>query len=183
MPSRSPRDARERGIFRLTRMAIAAVMTTCWLGLLAALVALPLVLVQPSRLLDSVSPAVVAAHGDGPHLLMHFSAGLLMIIALLALGVLFLRHLQRFVGAVGHRQPFTAGNVQRLRRMAWLMLSMELLSIVIGVYTAWMGPPFAWMEVGGGVSVTGLIAVLMLFVMVRVFAVGTAMREDLDGLV
>jgi len=180
---RTRRDGATRGIFRLTHAAIMAVLAACWLGIVAALAALPLVLLDPARLLGAVPAAVVLAHGDGPHLLMHFSAGLLMIIVLLVLGVLFLRHLQRFVRAAGHRQPFTAGNVQRLRRMAWLMLAMELLSIVIGVYTGWMGPAFAWMEVGGGMSVTGLIAVLMLFVMARVFAVGTAMREDLDGLV
>lgn len=183
MSRRPCHDDATRGLLRLTHAAIAAVLAACWLGIFAALVALPLVLLEPARLLGAVPPSALAAHGDGSHLLMHFSAGLLMILGLLVLGVLFLRHLQRFVGAVGQRQPFSAGNVQRLRRMAWLMLAMELLSIVIGLYTRWMGPPFAWMEVGGGMSVTGLIAVLMLFVMVRVFAVGTAMREDLDGLV
>jgi len=99
------------------------------------------------------------------------------------LGLVFLRQLQRFVASIGQRQPFTDGNVRRLRRMAWLMLVMELLSILIGLYATWMGPPFAWMEIGGGMSITGLIAVLMLFVMAHVFAVGTAMREDLDRVV
>lgn len=183
MSSHACRTEATRGLFRLTHAAIAAVLAACWVGMAAALVALPVVLLQPPRLLAAVPPSVVAAHGDGPHLLMHFSAGLSMIIVLLALGAVFLRHLRRFVGAVGQRQPFTPGNVQRLQRMAWLMLAMELLSIVIGLYADWMGPPFGWMEVGGGMSVTGLIAVLMLFVMARVFAVGTAMREDLDGLV
>ncbi len=67
--------------------------------------------------------------------------------------------------------------------MAWLMLAMEVLSIIIGVYASWMGPDFAWMEVGGGMSITGLIAVLMLFVLARVFAAGAAMRDDLDGVI
>lgn len=183
MSSSTRRVEDPRGIFRLTRLCIRAVMAACWLGVLAALLALPLVLLEPARLLGLVPPAVIIAHGDGVHLLLHFSAGLVMIVLLLGLGLLFLRHLQRFVSAVGERQPFTAGNVARLRRMAWLMLGMEVLSIIIGMYTAWMGPSFAWMEVGGGMSVTGLIAVLMIFVIARVFAVGTAMREDLDGLV
>lgn len=183
MPSSTRREGSSRGIFHLTRTAIRAVMAMCWLGVLAALCALPLVLTRPSWLLDSVDPGVVASHGDGPHLLLHFSLGLVAIIALLALGLVFLRHLLRFLRAVTERQPFTAGNVQRLRRMAWLMLGMESLSIVIGLYAGWMGPQFAWMEIGGGMSITGLLAVLMLFVMAHVFAVGTAMREDLDGVV
>lgn len=183
MPSRTRRAPDPRGIFKLTHAAIHAVVAMCWLGILAALCAVPLVLQRPARLLDAVDASVVADHGDAPHLLLHFTAGLLAIVALLALGLVFLRHLQRLVRSVGDRQPFTRGNVTRLRRMAWLMLAMELLSILIGVYASWMGPQFAWMEVGGGMSITGLVAVLMLFVIAHVFAVGTAMREDLEGVV
>ncbi len=183
MPSVIRRSPDPRGIFNLTHAAIHAVMAMCWLGVLAALSALPLVLHRPQRLLDSVDAAVVSSHGDPSHLLLHFCIGLLAISALLGLGLVFLRHLQRLVRSVRDRQPFTRGNVLRLRRMAWLMLAMELLSIAIGLYARWMGPQFAWMEVGGGMSITGLIAVLMLFVIAHVFNVGTAMREDLDGLV
>lgn len=183
MPSRTHRAPRSRGIFNLTHAAIHAVMAMCWLGILGALCAVPLVFHRPARLLDSVDARVVAEHGDVPHLLLHFSAGLLAIVVLLALGLVFLRHLQRLVRSVREQQPFTRGNVTRLQRMAWLMLAMELLSILIGLYASWMGPQFAWMEVGGGMSITGLIAVLMLFVIAHVFAVGTAMREDLDGVV
>jgi len=181
--SRTRRAVRSRGLFQLTRTAIAAVAALCWLGVVAALCAMPLVWSQPGWLLGALEPAVIAAHGDARHLLLQFTAGLVAIVALLGLGLVFLRHLLRFVRAVGERQPFTAGNVQRLRRMAWLMLAMETLSILIGLYADWMGPPFGWMEVGGGMSITGLIAVLMLFVMAHVFAAGTAMREDLDGVV
>ena len=55
--------------------------------------------------------------------------------------------------------------------------------MAVGAYAAWMGPDFTWMEVGGGMSITGLVAVLMLFVLARVFAVGAAMRDDLDGVI
>lgn len=183
MPSRTRRDARPRGIFNLTHAAIHALTAMCWLGILAALCAVPLVLQRPARLLDAVDASAIAEHGDVPHLLLHFNLGLLAIVVLLGLGLVFLRYLQRFVRSVRERQPFTRGNVSRLRRMAWLMLAMELLSILIGVYASWMGPQFAWMEIGGGMSITGLVAVLMLFVIAHVFSVGTAMREDLDGVV
>lgn len=95
----------------------------------------------------------------------------------------FLRHLLRLLKSAARERPFTHANAQRLQRMAWLMLAMELLSILIGAYSAWMGPDFTWMEVGGGMSITGLVAVLMLFVLARVFAVGAAMRDDLDGVI
>jgi len=181
--SRTRRAPASRGIFHLTRHALHAVTAACWLGVVTALLLLPTVLAKPHWLLDRLDPAIVAAHGDGPHLLLHFCGGLLVIAVLLALSLVFLGYLQRFVRSISDRQPFTQGNVRRLRRMAWLMLAMETLSILIGVYASWMGPPFAWMEIGGGMSITGLVAVLMLFVTAHAFSVGATMREDLDGVV
>ncbi|KAA9000325.1 DUF2975 domain-containing protein [Stenotrophomonas cyclobalanopsidis] len=154
----------------------------CWLGILAALLAVPLVACDRRWLLDRVHDAHAAAvHGSD--LFLHFCIGLGSIVALLALCLVFLRHLARLLRSAAGARPFTHANAQRLRRMAWLMLAMEVLSIIIGVYASWMGPDFAWMEVGGGMSITGLIAVLMLFVLARVFAAGAAMRDDLDGVI
>ncbi|WP_439450584.1 DUF2975 domain-containing protein [Stenotrophomonas sp. ATs4] len=154
----------------------------CWLGILAALLAVPLVAHDRRWLLDSVHDAnAAAAHGND--LFLHFCLGLGAIVALLVLCLVFLRHLLRLLQSAARERPFTHANAQRLQRMAWLMLAMELLSILIGAYAAWMGPDFTWMEVGGGMSITGLVAVLMLFVLARVFAVGAAMRDDLDGLI
>ncbi|HID8536002.1 DUF2975 domain-containing protein [Stenotrophomonas sp. CC120222-04] len=154
----------------------------CWLGILAALLAVPLVAHDRRWLLDSVhDAAAAAAHGND--LFLHFYLGLGAIVALLVLCLVFLRHLLRLLKSAARERPFTHANAQRLQRMAWLMLSMEVLSILIGAYAAWMGPDFTWMEVGGGMSITGLVAVLMLFVLARVFAVGAAMRDDLDGVI
>ncbi|KOO84713.1 MULTISPECIES: DUF2975 domain-containing protein [Stenotrophomonas] len=154
----------------------------CWLGILAALLAVPLVAHDRRWLLDSVHDAGAAA-AHGKDLFLHFCLGLGAIVALLVLCLLFLRHLLRLLKSAARERPFTHANAQRLQRMAWLMLAMELLSILIGAYAAWMGPDFTWMEVGGGMSITGLVAVLMLFVLARVFAVGAVMRDDLDGVI
>ena len=168
-------------IVHFTRIALRAVMALCWLGILAALCAFPIVYFDRSWLLQAAG--LSAEQAQQQWLFPHFSLGLLGIVVLLSIGLVFLRHLQRFVRAVRGGHLFAHGHALRLRRMAWLMLAMELLSIAIGLHASWMGPAFAWMEVGGGMSITGLIAVLMLFVMARVFEAGAAMREDLDGVV
>lgn len=168
-------------IVHFTRIALRAVMALCWLGILAALCAFPIVYFDRSWLLHAAGMS--AGQAQQQWLFPHFSLGLLGIVVLLSIGLVFLRHLQRFVRAVRGGHLFAHGHALRLRRMAWLMLAMELLSIAIGLHASWMGPAFAWMEVGGGMSITGLIAVLMLFVMARVFEAGAAMREDLDGVV
>ncbi|MCS4278989.1 hypothetical protein M2412_000956 [Stenotrophomonas rhizophila] len=179
MASTNGRPFGSDGIINVTHAAIRGVTAICWLGILAAACALPVVYFDRSWLHTSIETSV--AHGS--NLFLHFSLGLVAIALLLAIGLVFLRHLERFVRAVSSGHFFAHGHALRLRRMAWLMLVMELLSILIGAYATWMGPDFAWMEIGGGLSITGLIAVLMLFVMARVFAVGAAMREDLDGVV
>ena len=182
MTARSARARPARGVFTLAQTAVQAVRAMCWLGILAALLAIPLVAYDRRWLLASVHDAHAAAvHGSD--LFLHFCIGLGTIVALLVLCLVFLRHLARLLRSAAGARPFTHANAQRLQRMAWLMLAMEVLSIIIGVYASWMGPDFAWMEVGGGMSITGLIAVLMLFVLARVFAVGAAMRDDLDGLI
>jgi len=169
-------------LFTLAQTAVQAVRAMCWLGILAALLAIPLLAYDRRWLLDSVHDAHAAAvHGSD--LFLHFCIGLGSIVALLVLCLVFLRHLSRLLRSAAGARPFTHANAQRLQRMAWLMLAMEVLSIIIGVYASWMGPDFAWMEVGGGMSITGLIAVLMLFVLARVFAAGAAMRDDLDGVI
>ncbi len=182
MTARPARAEPARGLFTLAQAAVQAVRAMCWLGILAALLAIPLVAYDRRWLLASVHDAHAAAvHGSD--LFPHFCIGLGTIVALLVLCLVFLRHLARLLRSAAGARPFTHANAQRLQRMAWLMLAMEVLSIIIGVYASWMGPDFAWMEVGGGMSITGLIAVLMLFVLARVFAVGAAMRDDLDGLI
>ncbi len=182
MTARPARAEPARGLFTLAQTAVQAVRAMCWLGILAALLAIPLVAYDQRWLLASVHDAHAAAvHGSD--LFLHFCIGLGTIVALLVLCLVFLRHLARLLRSAAGARPFTHANAQRLQRMAWLMLAMEVLSIIIGVYASWMGPDFAWMEVGGGMSITGLIAVLMLFVLARVFAVGAAMRDDLDGLI
>jgi len=182
LTARPARAEPARGLFTLAQTAVQAVRAMCWLGILAALLAIPLLAYDRRWLLDSVHDAHAAAvHGSD--LFLHFCIGLGSIVALLVLCLVFLRHLSRLLRSAAGARPFTHANAQRLQRMAWLMLAMEVLSIIIGVYASWMGPDFAWMEVGGGMSITGLIAVLMLFVLARVFAAGAAMRDDLDGVI
>jgi hypothetical protein len=91
--------------------------------------------------------------------------------------ILFTR-LLAIVGTVGAGNAFAARNAGRLRACAWALLGMEGLHLLVGAIYATL--PF---KLGWSFSATGLLAVLLLFVLAQVFAQGAAMRDDLEGTV
>jgi hypothetical protein len=92
-----------------------------------------------------------------------------------------LRRLLAIIITVRRGDPFLAENAYRLNAIAWFLLALQLLSIVIaaiGKAIANHGNPF---HVDAGFSVAGWLAVILTFVLARVFAEGALMREDLEG--
>lgn len=74
--------------------------------------------------------------------------------------------------------PFTLDNAARLQAIGWALLGLQLLDLLLGAMTAW----FARLHVdylGWTPALGGWIAVLMVFVLARVFRVGAVMRDDL----
>lgn len=79
--------------------------------------------------------------------------------------------------------PFVAGNVRPLQSIAWWILAGEVLRLLIGII-AWAATTNAQLlDVDIGFSLAPWLAVLLLFVLARVFAEGTRMRSDLEGTV
>jgi hypothetical protein len=70
-----------------------------------------------------------------------------------------------------------------LRRIAWALLVLQLLGLVIGAIAKGLSTPAHPINVDAGFSVNGWLAVLLTFVLARVFAEGALMREDLEGTV
>jgi hypothetical protein len=94
-----------------------------------------------------------------------------------------LKRLLAIILTVRSGDPFVAENAYRLNAIAWFLLTLQLLSIVIaaiGKAISNHGNPF---HVDAGFSVAGWLAVILTFVLARVFAEGTLMREDLEGTV
>ena len=79
--------------------------------------------------------------------------------------------------------PFVAANAGRLRDIAWALLSLQLLGLVIAAIVRLISTPEHPVDIDAGFSVNGWLAVLLTFVLARVFAEGTVMREDLEGTV
>jgi hypothetical protein len=79
--------------------------------------------------------------------------------------------------------PFILENADRLRAMGWALLGLELLHIGVGSVAAAVSSSAESIGVSWSFSATRWLAVLLLFVLARVFEQGTRMREDLDGTV
>jgi hypothetical protein len=94
-----------------------------------------------------------------------------------------LKRLVAIVTTVRKGDPFVAANAERLQGIAWCLAALQLLSMTIaGVGEAISRPDFP-LHLDAGFSVGGWLAVIMTFVLARVFAEGTVMREELEGTV
>jgi hypothetical protein len=94
-----------------------------------------------------------------------------------------LTRLRAIVETVRAGDPFVAANADRLHAIAWTLLALQLLSIVIGGIGKAISTPAHPLHLDAGFSITGWLAVFLIFVLARVFAEGTRMRDDLDGTV
>ena len=94
-----------------------------------------------------------------------------------------LRWLMAIVETVREGDPFLATNAWRLNAIAWVLLALQLLSLVIGGIGKAISTPAHPLHLDAGLSPSGWLAVILTFVLARVFAHGTLMREDLQGTV
>ena len=94
-----------------------------------------------------------------------------------------LRRLLAMIDTVRSGDPFVADNAARLHTIAWTLLALQVLSIVIGGIGKAISTPAHPLHLDAGFSTSGWLAVLMTFILARVFAAGAVMREDLAGTV
>ena len=87
------------------------------------------------------------------------------------------------VATVRDGDPFVHVNAQRLRAIAWTVLGLEGLHLLVGVIAARTASSVQSLDIDWTFSFTPLITVLLLFVLARVFEVGTHLRRDLEGTV
>ena len=104
-------------------------------------------------------------------------------IASVPLAYVILSRLRAIVDTVRDGDPFVAANAERLQTIAWAYLGLELLHIAVGVVAASSGSSAQPLDVNWSFSVTPWVAVLLLFVLARVFDYGARMRADLEGTV
>ncbi len=92
-----------------------------------------------------------------------------------------LSHLLAIVDSVRDGDPFVLSNARRLQSIAWWVLGGELLHLVIGALASAASSPGQPLDIDWTFSLAPWIAVVMLFVLARVFEHGARLRADLEG--
>jgi hypothetical protein len=104
-------------------------------------------------------------------------------LASIPLNFVVLKRLLAIVETVRAGDPFVEANAYRLEAIAWALLALQLLSLVIGGIAKTVSTPAHPLHLDAGFSINGWLAVLLTFVLSRVFAQAALMREDLAATV
>ena len=126
---------------------------------------------------------VMTALGAGPSLFAGMRVLMVIGICTVPLAHTVFTRLLAIVGSVAVANPFLAENAVRLQSIAWALLGMELLHLAAGAVAFVFSSEAAPLDIDWSFSFTGWLAVLLLFVLARVFDHGARMREDLEGTV
>ena len=120
---------------------------------------------------------------EAERLVMGLRAIAVLGLAAIPLNYAVLKRLLAIVETVRAGDPFIAANASRLQAIAWVLFALNLLSIVIGEIARTVSTPAHPLHLDAGFSINGWLAVLLTFLLARVFAKGALMREDLEGTV
>jgi hypothetical protein len=94
-----------------------------------------------------------------------------------------LTRLLGIVDTVRAGDPFISENAQRLQTIAWTLLGMQVMHVLVGFVASGTRSEVQELDIDWSFSITPWIAVLLLFVLARVFEHGARMRADLEGTV
>ena len=120
---------------------------------------------------------------DADRLIMGLRAVAVLGLAAVPLNHAVLKRLLAIAETVRAGDPFVASNALRLQAIAWALLTLQLLSMVIGAIGRAISTPAHPVHLDAGFSINGWLAVLLTFLLARVFAEGALMRDDLEGTV
>jgi len=123
----------------------------------------------------------LASPSENPALVIGIRAIAGLGILTVPLNLAMLKRLVAMVHTVRAGDPFVAANAFRINAIAWILLALQLIGLVIWAIGKAVSTPAHPLHLDAGFSPAGWLAVIMTFVLARVFVEGTLMREDLEG--
>ena len=163
----------------IAHVVLRILIVVNWLGG-AAILALLVVMPNEQWIMAAFK---LSPSPEAERLVMGLRAIAVLGLAVIPLHYAVLKRLLAIVETVRAGDPFVAANASRLQAIAWVLLAVNLLSIVIGAIARIVSTPAHPLHLNAGFSINGCLAVLLTFLLARVFAEGALMREDLEGTV
>jgi Protein of unknown function (DUF2975) len=174
-----PRPDSSSAALPIAHVVLRILIVVNWLGG-AAILALLVVMPNEQWIMTAFK---LSPSPEAERLVMGLRAIAVLGLAAIPLNYAVLKRLLAIVETVRAGDPFVAANASRLQAIAWVLLAVNLLSIVIGAIARTVSTPAHPLHLNAGFSINGWLAVLLTFLLARVFAEGTLMREDLEGTV
>lgn len=156
-------------------------------GILA--IATPTILVLTDRVTMELAEVFVTPPGAA---IVWMLAGLMIIAMILLLLTLFsISRLRRIVDSVAEGNPFSRVNGTRLRGMGIAVFVIQIVTLFGSLLAASILTALGevrpdqdfHMTIDGGISLSGILLVLLLIILARVFDRGAEMQEELEGTV
>src|SRR5215211_1288581 len=163
----------------ITHVVLRILIIVNWLGG-AAILALLVVMPNEQWIMSAFK---LSPSPDAERLIMGLRAVAVLGLVVIPLNYVILKRLLAIVETVRAGDPFVAANASRLQAIAWALLALQIISIIIGAIGKAVSTPAHPVHLNAGFSINGWLAVLLTFLLARVFAEGTLMREDLEGTV
>ena len=120
---------------------------------------------------------------DAERLIMGLRAVAVLGLVGIPLNYAILKRLLAIVLTVRAGDPLIAANAHRLQAIARALLALQILSLAVGAIAKSVSTPAHPLRLDAGFSINGWLAVLLTFLLARVFAEGAVMRDDLAGTV
>ena len=173
------RSASSSAALPIAYVVLRILIVVNWLTA-AAILALLVVLPNEQWIMSAFE---LSPSPEAERLVMGLQAIAVIGLAAIPLNHAILKRLLAIVETVRAGDPFVAANADRLQAIAWVLLTLQLLGLVIDAIARAVSIPAHPLHLDAGFSINGWLAVLFTFLLARVFAAGTLMREDLEGTV
>ena len=110
----------------------------------------------------------------------HGQAVLLSVLPMMVAAHVIFRQLLAMLGSVAEGDPFSPANADRLVRIGWALLAIQLLDLLFGAVVFQVEQQMGNQATGWAPTLTGWLAVLLVFVLARVVREGTRLRSEAE---
>ncbi len=164
-------------MLRWSRRLLVGLNVLNWFFAAIFMIALVAITLRPDLLADAL--AKTTPLGDADYFIDLFRLVLLLCIPIAFAAHAIFTRLVAMIDSVDSAAVFTPLNARRLRVIGWCLLAIQVIDTGYGWISyqldAASGEYFGWQP-----SLTAWLAVLMLFILARIFEQGAVMREEIE---